>query len=206
MLAQRIYGLALGYEDINDHQRLRLDPLLATACNKTDPLGEDRLNPGRSRHRPGGALPRSTAWSCPTTRALAATSCRTTRPRSRLACCTWERVVCPSTPRKSWWIWTRWAIGCTACKRAGTSTPIMTIIVICRSTLSWGTFRCGRNCAPRTTGRPTGWCRRWRRSWRPFAALPQGADHRAWGQRFLPGGDHGLVRGAARGLLLLGLG
>ena len=45
MLAQRIYGLALGYEDINDHDRLRLDPLLATACNKRDPLGQDRLNP-----------------------------------------------------------------------------------------------------------------------------------------------------------------
>lgn len=45
MLAQRIYGLALGYEDLNDHQRLRLDPLLATACNKRDPLGEDRFNP-----------------------------------------------------------------------------------------------------------------------------------------------------------------
>jgi hypothetical protein len=45
MLAQRIYGLALGYEDLNDHERLRLDPLLATACNKRDPLGEDRFNP-----------------------------------------------------------------------------------------------------------------------------------------------------------------
>jgi hypothetical protein len=45
MLAQRIYGLALGYEDLNDHQRLRLDPLWATACNKTDPLGAERLNP-----------------------------------------------------------------------------------------------------------------------------------------------------------------
>jgi hypothetical protein len=45
MLAQRIYGLALGYEDINDHEQLRRDPLLATACNKTDPLGENRLNP-----------------------------------------------------------------------------------------------------------------------------------------------------------------
>jgi hypothetical protein len=45
MLSQRIYGLALGYEDLNDHQRLRLDPLLATACNKTDPLGQERLNP-----------------------------------------------------------------------------------------------------------------------------------------------------------------
>ena len=45
MLAQRIYGLALGYEDLNDHERLRLDPLLATACEKLDPLGEDRFNP-----------------------------------------------------------------------------------------------------------------------------------------------------------------
>ena len=28
MLAQRIYGLALGYEDINDHEQLRRDPLI----------------------------------------------------------------------------------------------------------------------------------------------------------------------------------
>ena len=37
--------MALGYEDINDHQRLRLDPLLAVACGKTDPLGKDRVLP-----------------------------------------------------------------------------------------------------------------------------------------------------------------
>ena len=45
LLAQRIYGLALGYEDLNDHDWLRLDPLLAAACDKRDPLGEDRFNP-----------------------------------------------------------------------------------------------------------------------------------------------------------------
>src|SRR5258708_12202522 len=27
MLSQRIYGLALGYEDLNDHEQLRSDPL-----------------------------------------------------------------------------------------------------------------------------------------------------------------------------------
>src|ERR1019366_9536621 len=37
--------MVLTYEDINDRQRLRLDPLLATACTKTDPLGEQRINP-----------------------------------------------------------------------------------------------------------------------------------------------------------------
>src|SRR5258708_31457015 len=42
---QRIFGTALGYEDINDHQRLRLDPLLAAACGKTEPLGEQRVLP-----------------------------------------------------------------------------------------------------------------------------------------------------------------
>ena len=45
LVAQRIYGLALGYEDLNDHDWLRLDPLLATACEKRDPLGQDRFNP-----------------------------------------------------------------------------------------------------------------------------------------------------------------
>lgn len=45
LLAQRLYGLALGYEDLNDHDRLRLDPLLAVACDKRDPLGQDRLLP-----------------------------------------------------------------------------------------------------------------------------------------------------------------
>jgi DDE family transposase len=45
LLTQRVYGLALGYEDLNDHAQLRRDPLLATACDKKDPLGEDRFNP-----------------------------------------------------------------------------------------------------------------------------------------------------------------
>ena len=45
LLAQRTYGLALGYEDVNDHDWLRLDPLLAVACEKRDPLGADRFNP-----------------------------------------------------------------------------------------------------------------------------------------------------------------
>src|SRR5262245_47988883 len=30
LIGQRIYGLCLGYEDLNDHDSLRCDPLLAT--------------------------------------------------------------------------------------------------------------------------------------------------------------------------------
>jgi len=43
LLRQRVYGLALGYEDLNDHERLKNDPLLAAMCGKNDPLGRERL-------------------------------------------------------------------------------------------------------------------------------------------------------------------
>ena len=39
LVAQRIYALALGYEDLNDHDELRIDPLLATLVGKVDPTG-----------------------------------------------------------------------------------------------------------------------------------------------------------------------
>src|SRR3954471_1078018 len=42
LLAQRVYGLALGYEDLNDHDDLRTDPLLATVVGKPDPTGKTR--------------------------------------------------------------------------------------------------------------------------------------------------------------------
>jgi hypothetical protein len=42
LLAQRIFGLALGYEDLNDHDTLRHDPLLAVLVGKADPTGQDR--------------------------------------------------------------------------------------------------------------------------------------------------------------------
>lgn len=36
MLRQRVYGIALGYEDLNDHQTLRSDPAIQTAVNRLD--------------------------------------------------------------------------------------------------------------------------------------------------------------------------
>lgn len=38
LIAQRLYGLCCGYEDLNDHDRLRHDPLLQTAVGKAEPL------------------------------------------------------------------------------------------------------------------------------------------------------------------------
>jgi hypothetical protein len=42
LLTQRIFGLALGYEDLNDHDALRSDPMLAVALNKDDLKGQQR--------------------------------------------------------------------------------------------------------------------------------------------------------------------
>ena len=42
MVAQRVYGLALGYEDLNDHDQLQEDPLLAVLSGKGR-VGEEPL-------------------------------------------------------------------------------------------------------------------------------------------------------------------
>jgi len=42
LLAQRLYGLALGNEDLNDHDTLRHDPLLAAVVGHADPTGQSR--------------------------------------------------------------------------------------------------------------------------------------------------------------------
>ena len=42
LVAQRLYGLALGYEDLNDHDQLRADPLIGVLIGKAEPQGSDR--------------------------------------------------------------------------------------------------------------------------------------------------------------------
>lgn len=48
MLSQRVYALALGYEDLNDHEQLREDPLLALLAGSAEPdkplAGKSTLN------------------------------------------------------------------------------------------------------------------------------------------------------------------
>lgn len=42
LLRQRILGMAMGYEDLNDHDSLRRDPMMALGVGKADPLGLER--------------------------------------------------------------------------------------------------------------------------------------------------------------------
>ena len=57
LVAQRVYGLALGYEDLNDHDDLRRDPVFAVLVGKEDPEGEKRV---RAQDRGKAAAGKST--------------------------------------------------------------------------------------------------------------------------------------------------
>jgi len=52
LVRQRVYALALGYEDLNDHDELRADPLLALLAGKADLQGSRRRK-ARDRGKPG---------------------------------------------------------------------------------------------------------------------------------------------------------
>ena len=39
LVAERAFGLCLGYADLNDHEQLRYDPLFAALCGQTDVQG-----------------------------------------------------------------------------------------------------------------------------------------------------------------------
>jgi hypothetical protein len=43
LIKQRVYALALGYEDLNDHDSLRHDLVMGLLCEKSDPSGSNRV-------------------------------------------------------------------------------------------------------------------------------------------------------------------
>jgi hypothetical protein len=59
MLAQRVYALALGYEDLNDHEQLRQDPLLTASRNSFTCLP---AAPARRRCAPTNSGCTSRGW------------------------------------------------------------------------------------------------------------------------------------------------
>lgn len=61
LVGQRIAGIALGYEDIEDHDELRFDPVLALLSDRLEPKREDcaalagKSTLNRLEHTPCGA-------------------------------------------------------------------------------------------------------------------------------------------------------
>lgn len=92
LLAQRIHGVALGYEDIIDHEDLRRDPVLGPLSDTLEPKRADcaklasKSTLNRLEHRPEG-------------RSAATTRSRSTRPRLR-PCSSTSNVAAHKTAPK----------------------------------------------------------------------------------------------------------
>ena len=144
---QRVFGMALGYEDLIDHDQLRHDPVLATLAGKLEARRRDaRRWPARAR---------STGWS--------------TRPwtPSRYHKIGHDAAAIESLfvdlfleahetpPKRSSSISMPPTIRCTATRRAASSTATTIAIAICRCSVSAaGTCSRPSSAAPTSMRRP----------------------------------------------------
>src|SRR6266404_1116308 len=127
LVAQRVYGLALGYEDLNDHDELRNDPLLAVLVEKEDPDKEALAGKSATKRSCWIMQPWITCWWRP--------SFRPTRRRRR----------------KSFWIWTPPTIRCTGSRKGVSSMATTDTTATYRCTFSVESFCCVRGCDRRTS-------------------------------------------------------
>ena len=143
LLAQRVYALALGYEDLNDHDELRRDPLLALLAGKSDLEGRQRKQQ-RDRGKP-----------------LAGKSTLNRLERSTDGADRYKKIRCDpaaidrllvdlfveahsAAPRKSFSISTPPIRPCTGNKRDVSFTVTTGTIATCRSTFSAASTCCAR--------------------------------------------------------------
>ena len=128
MVAQRVFGIALGYEDLIDHDQLRHDPVLATLAGKLDGQAPGLCAARRQEH----AQP---------ARACAVGPDRYHKIGHDAAAIEGCSSPCSSRrtgrrPRRSFSTSMPPTIRCTATRKAASSTAITTATAICRCTSS----------------------------------------------------------------------
>jgi hypothetical protein len=159
LVGQRVFGIALGYEDLNDHDELRHDPLMAVLAGKLEARRQD----------------------------CAPVAGKSTLNRLELSCLEPTRyhkishnpvaikglfvdLFLEAHDRAPNQIILDLDATDTASRRGGSSTAITIATAICRSTCSAGAICWLPSCGARTsTLRPARW-RRWRASLARYAA------------------------------------
>ena len=167
MVMQRVVGIALGYEDLNDHDELRHDPVLAVLAEQAGGAAIGLRAAGRQINaEPAGTEPRRTD-------ALSQDEPRPGGDRERcLSTCSWRPTR--RRRRRSSSTWIPPTIRCTATRKAASSTATMIATATCRSTSSAAVICWRPSCAARTSmPRPARW-RKSPASWRRSAAAGQG--------------------------------
>ena len=125
LIGQRVFGIALGYEDLNDHDQLRHDPMMAILAGK--------LEARRSDCAPVAG--KSTLNRLELSRLEATRYHRISHDPAASKRCS---SICSSTPtprrrHRSSWTWTPLTIPCTGGRKAGSSMAI-TIATACATT------------------------------------------------------------------------
>ena len=153
-MGQRIYGLCLGYEDLNDHDQLRTDPMLAVAVNKADPLGRHGGRPGDR----GKAL----AGKCTLNRLELTGAEVDEQERYKKIAMDPDRIdgwmvdafveATTRRPRRWWWTWMRPTTRFMASRKAASFTATTATTVIFRSTSSRGSICYAPGCGSNIDG------------------------------------------------------
>ena len=129
LVGQRVFGIALGYEDLNDHDELRHDPMMAVLAGKLTARREDV----RAGRRQVDAQPAGAEQAC-------AFALPQDQPQSGGDRASSGRRVpggaCERLPGRSFSTSMRPMTRCTASRRGGSFTATTIAIAICRSTCS----------------------------------------------------------------------
>lgn len=134
LLRQRVFALALAYEDLNDHDELRRDPLLAAVVGKADPTGRDRRHEqDRGKPLAGKSTLNRLEWG-----AVKQDRYRKITVDDDAVDRFFVDVFLSGQPearlQRSFWIWTPRMILCMASRKAAFSTAITAATAICRCT------------------------------------------------------------------------
>jgi hypothetical protein len=148
LIAQRVFAIALGYEDLNDHDKLRKDPVMAVLAGKLaarrqdcEPVaGKSTLN-RLELSRPEPTRYHKISHDPAAIESLFVTLFLQAHKRH---------------PGRSFSISTRPMIRCMASKRGASSADIMITTAICRS-MSFAAATCWRpSCGPEARMQPPG--------------------------------------------------
>ena len=150
LVGQRVFGIALGYEDLNDHDDLRHDPVMAVLAGKLEARRDDCAP----------VAGKSTLNRLELSRLEATRYHRISHNPIAI-----KRLMRTSVRRaRSSSISMRPTIRCTVSRRGGSSTPIMTVTAIFRCTCSAGDICWLRSCGRRVSTQQRGRLGKWRAS------------------------------------------
>ena len=168
LVTQRVMAVALGYEDLNDHDTLRRDPLLAAVVGKADPTGENRVRPSDRGAALAGKSTLNRLELVGPKDAEADRYKKVTYDEAALDALLVD-VFIESHPtarrRASCWMSMRRTIRCTVSRKDGSSTGTTGTTAICLCISSAGRMCSARGCGPRTSTGRRAWWTSWRGLW-----------------------------------------